>query len=175
MTKNISFLKKKEEHLKKEGCAYLKNSFFTVWSLRDIARTRGGGSRSPYLFWLSSRFWPQNHVSQGWHRFQLILLFFRIFLPKTPKKKGENWKSFKKLLKMTDTSNFFNFWAISTCNTSKESIFHIEFNFTQKKYNLCKKDLKKSNFSDFFWQNQCWLHVFICRYLKACAVERFWH
>ena len=49
-------------------------------------------------------------------------------------------------------SKFCNFWAISTCNTSKESIFHIEFNFTQKKYDLFEKIWKKSNFSDFFFK-----------------------
>ena len=32
----------------------------------------------------------------------------------------------------------------------RESIFLIEFNFTQKKYDLFEKKLKKSNFSDFF-------------------------
>ena len=51
---------------------------------------------------------------------------------------------------MSENSKFCNFWAISTCNTSKESIFLIEFNFTQKKYDLFEKNLKKSNFSDFF-------------------------
>ena len=49
-------------------------------------------------------------------------------------------------------SKFCNFWAISTCNTSKESIFHIEFNFIQKKYDLFEKIWKKSNFSDFFFK-----------------------
>ena len=53
---------------------------------------------------------------------------------------------------MSENSKFGNFWAISTCNTSKERIFHIEFNFIQKKYDLFEKNLKKSNFSDFFFK-----------------------
>ena len=81
---------------------------------------------------------------------QLIWPVFRIFFSKNCKKIGENWKPTKKLLKMSENSKFCNFWAISTCNTSKESIFLIEFNFTQKKYDLFEKKLKKSNFSDFF-------------------------
>ena len=44
---------------------------------------------------------------------------------------------------MSKISKFCNFWAISTCNTSKERIFIIEFNFTQKKYDLFEKFLKK--------------------------------
>ena len=44
---------------------------------------------------------------------------------------------------MSKNSKFHNFWAISTCNTSKESIFHIEFNFKQKKYDSFEEKLKK--------------------------------
>ena len=44
---------------------------------------------------------------------------------------------------MSENSKFCNFRAISACNTSKESIFHIEFNFTQKKYDLLEEKLKK--------------------------------
>ena len=53
---------------------------------------------------------------------------------------------------MSEISKFFNFWAISTCNTSKESIFHIEFNFKQKNYDLFEEKVKKSNFFDFFFK-----------------------
>ena len=67
-------------------------------------------------------------------------------------KNGENCKSFKKLLKMSENSKFCNFWAISTCNTSKERIFLIKFNYTEKKYDLFEIFLKKSNFSDFFFK-----------------------
>ena len=45
---------------------------------------------------------------------------------------------------MSEISKFCNFWAISTCNTSKKSIFHIELNFKQKKYDLFEEKLKKS-------------------------------
>ena len=63
------------------------------------------------------------------------------------------WKKIKYILRtLTEqqSSKFCNFWAISSCNSSKESIFLIEFNFTKKKYDLFEKKLKKSNFSDFF-------------------------
>ena len=77
---------------------------------------------------------------------------FQNIFSKNHKKIGKNWKSIKKLLKMSENSKICNFWAISTCNTSKESIFLIEFNFTEKKYDLFEKFLKKSNFSDFFFK-----------------------
>ena len=64
-------------------------------------------------------------------------------------KNGENYKSIKKLLKMSENSKFCNFWAISSCNTSKESIFHIEFNFTQKKYDLFEEKIKKKKIKFF--------------------------
>ena len=116
----------------------------------SLARCGGGWPPPPYLSWLWSNFWPKNQVSLlaginsnsfGW----FSEFFFQIH-----RKIGENWKPTKKLLKMSENSKFCNFWAISTCNTSKESIFLIEFNFTQKKYDLFEKKLKKSNFSDFF-------------------------
>ena len=50
---------------------------------------------------------------------------------------------------MSKNSKFCNFWAISTCNTSEESIFRIEFNFTQEKYDLFEKKWKKSQFNFF--------------------------
>ena len=53
---------------------------------------------------------------------------------------------------MSEISKFFNFWAISTCNTSKESIFHIEFNFKQKNYDLFEEKVKKSNFFNIFFK-----------------------
>ena len=50
---------------------------------------------------------------------------------------------------MSENSKFGNFGAISTCNTSKESIFHIELNFTQKKYHLFEEKLKNQIFLIF--------------------------
>ena len=47
---------------------------------------------------------------------------------------------------MSGNSKFCNFTAISTFYTSKESIFHIEFNFILKKNDLFEEELKKSNF-----------------------------
>ena len=51
---------------------------------------------------------------------------------------------------MSEISKFRNFWPTSTYYTSKESIFHVKFNFIQKKYDFMQKKLKKNNFSDFF-------------------------
>ena len=59
---------------------------------------------------------------------------------------------------MSKTSKICNFWAISTCNTSKESIFHIEFNFKQKKYDLFQEKLKKSNFFILFSKSMLTSH-----------------
>ena len=71
------------------------------------------------------------------------------FFSKITKKIRENWKSIKKWLNMSEISKFCNFWAISTCNTSKESIFHIQFNFKQR-YMIClKKNWKNQIFSIF--------------------------
>ena len=51
---------------------------------------------------------------------------------------------------MIKISKFCNFWAMSTCKTCKESIFHTEFNFKQKIYDLFEEKLKKSNYNFFF-------------------------
>ena len=127
----------------------------------------GGGGHPPYLSWLWSKFWPQNHVSlKAGINYNSFGPFPEFFFQKSQK----NWqksKTYQKLLKMSENSKFFNFWAISTCNTSKESIFLIEFNFSQKKYDLFEKSVKKSKFSDFFCQNWCWPLVFIDRFLKG--------
>ena len=74
------------------------------------------------------------------------LTLFQKFFSITPPKISENWKSSEKLLKMGEIFKICNFWAISTCNTSKKRIFHIECNFKQKKYELFEKNAKKSNF-----------------------------
>ena len=71
------------------------------------------------------------------------------FFSKITKKISDYRKSIKKWLNMSNISKFCNFWAISTCNTSKESIFHIEFNFKQKKYDLFQEKLKNQFFSLF--------------------------
>ena len=98
-------------------------------------------------------------VIHGWHP--------RTTLPSMDNIHGwkisENWKSTERSLKMSEISKFCNFWAISTCYTSKESIFHIEFNFKQKKYGLFEKLLKISHF--------CWLGVFDQKFFKF--VQRY--
>ena len=53
---------------------------------------------------------------------------------------------------MSENSKFGNFWAISMCNISKERIFHIEFNFKQKKFDLFeKKEWDIFPALNFFW------------------------
>ena len=78
------------------------------------------------------------------------LTLFQIFFSITPPKNSENWNYTEKSLKMVEIFKICNFWAISTCNTSKKRIFHIEFIFKQKKYDLLDKKAKKFNFSIFF-------------------------
>ena len=96
---------------------------------------------------------------------------FQNFFSKNYQKNGKNWKSTKKLLKMSENSKFGNFWAISTCNTSKESIFLIEFSFTEKKYDLYEKILKKSNFSDFF--SKPMLTTCLCLQISQNCAKKF--
>ena len=92
---------------------------------------RGGAPGAPPIYlgsganFCSKIMFPQKLASIPTH-----LAPFQNIFSKNHKKIGENWKSIKKLLKMSENSKICNFWAISTCNTSKESIFHIEFNFT---------------------------------------------
>ena len=47
---------------------------------------------------------------------------------------------------MSKIYKFCVFWVMQTCNTSKERIFHIEFNFKQKMYDLFQEKLKKPIF-----------------------------
>ena len=51
---------------------------------------------------------------------------------------------------MSEISKFHNFLPKSTYYTSKESIFHVEFNFLQKKYDFLHEKLKKNQFFEFF-------------------------
>ena len=110
----------------------------------------GGWLPPPYLSWLWSKFWPKNHVSLKAGIISNSFGLFSEFFFQNSQKNWRKLKTYQKLLKMSENSKFCNFWAISTCNTSKESIFLIEFNFTEKKYDLFENFLKKSNFSDFF-------------------------
>ena len=127
----------------------------------------------------------QNSCSpERWHQFQLIWPFFRNFFSINPQKISESWNSTEKSLKMGEISKICDFWAISTCNTSKKRIFHIEFNFKQRKYDLLEKNMKKSNFFDFFFQNRYWPVVVDCNFFKFVVrnfktkllyvLERFW-
>ena len=82
------------------------------------------------------------------------MTFFQNILSITLQKINENWKYTEKLLKMSESLKSCNFWAISTCNTSKKCIFYIELNFKQKKYDLFFKNL---NFLHCFQINHTFL------------------
>ena len=69
---------------------------------------------------------------------------------------------------MSKNSKFCNFWANSTCFSSKESIFYIEFNFKQKKYDLFQEKLKKSNFFIFFFKIDADLLSSNARFSNLC-------
>ena len=100
------------------------------------------------------------------------LTLFQNFSSRTPQKISKNWKSTEKLLKKVEIFKICNFWAISTCNTSRKGIFHIEFNFKQKKYDLFYKNVKKSkefNFFKFFSN----ISYFFCLKLNSMWKMRF--
>ena len=67
---------------------------------------------------------------------------------------------------MSEISKFRNFWATLTIYTSKESIFHVEFKFKQKKYTLLQKNLINIKFSNSFYQNRGWPIIFDHKFLK---------
>ena len=69
---------------------------------------------------------------------------------------------------MSKNYRFCKFCAISICYTSKESIFHIEFNYTLKSMICLKKNWKKIRFSFIFWKSMmtCCLQLQI---LHICA------
>ena len=99
------------------------------------------------------------------------MALLRNFFQKLP----QNWwklKTHQKSVKMSKISKFCDFWAISTCNTSKESIFHIEFNFKQKKYDLFQEKFKKSNFFTFFFKIDADLLFSNARFSNLC--QKIW-
>ena len=53
---------------------------------------------------------------------------------------------------MSEISKFRNFWPTSTYYKSKESIFDVEINFIQKKYDFLQEKLKKTIFKIFFFK-----------------------
>ena len=121
--------------------------------LRGLARCGGGAPGAPPIYLGSgAKFCPKIMFSWKVASIPTHLTLFQNFFSITPPKISENWKSSEKLLKMGEIFKICNFWAISTCNTSKNRIFHIEFIFKQKKYDLFEKSEKKSNFFDFFFK-----------------------
>ena len=117
----------------------------------ERARQVWGGAPGAPPIYLGSRAKFSQKIMFPWKVGSIpthLVPFWKIF-SKITKKMGENWKSIKKWLNMSEISKFCNFWAISTCNTSKESIFHIEFNFKQKKYDLFEKNWKNQIFKLF--------------------------
>ena len=97
---------------------------------------------------------------------------FPIELSKITKNIGKNWKSIKKLLWPSKISKICNYWAISTCNTSKEISFNIEFNFKQKKFDLLKEKLKKSKSFDFLLKISAGYLSLTARFSNLCL--RIW-
>ena len=91
------------------------------------------------------------------------LTLFQNFFSITPQKISKNWNSTEKSLKMSEISKICDFWAISTCNTSKKRIFHMEFNFKQKKYDPFEK----------IWKNQIFLIFFSKSILTSCHRLQF--
>ena len=86
---------------------------------------------------------------------------------------------------MSEISKICNFWPTSTYYTSKESIFHVEFNFIKKMYDFLQEILKKKKNFWNFYQNWGWPIIFEQKYLKivvkkfksklTCALETFWN
>ena len=147
----------------------------------SLVRCRGGGCHPPYLSWLWSNFWPKNQVSLQAGINSNSFGWFSEFFFQNSQKNWRKLKTYKKLLKMSKNSKFCNFWAISTCNTSKESIFHIEFNFKQKKsmiYLIKNWKIEKFKFFWFFSQNSYWLVFQISdnkfKTKLLYALKRFW-
>ena len=72
---------------------------------------------------------------------------------------------------MSGNSKFCNFTAISTFYTSKESIFHIEFNFILKKNDLFEEKMKKSNFHFHFVKIDADLLSLIANFSYLCKIN----
>ena len=142
-----------------------------MWRLSGPVRCVCGGAPGAPPIYLGSRAKFSQKIMFPWKVGSIsthLVPFWKIF-SKITKKMGENWKSIKKWLNMSEISKFCNFWAISTCNTSKESIFHIEFNFKQKKYDLFQEKLKKSNFFIFFFSKSMLTSCLQTRVSQICA------
>ena len=135
-----------------------------------IARTEGGSrSPTPLLSWLWSKFWLKNHVSlKADINFKIFGPFLEIVFKNHKKKSAEIKRAIKKWLNICEIFKFCNFWGISTCNTTKESIFHMKFNFKEKKYDLIEEKFKKSDYFLFFCQNQCWPPPSIAHFSNLC-------
>ena len=101
--------------------------------------------RGPVSIYLGSgaKFSPQMMFPWKVASIQTHLILFQNIFSITQQKISENWKSTDKSLKMSEIFKICTFWAISTCNTSKKTHFHIEFIFKQNKYDLFEKKEKK--------------------------------
>ena len=152
--------------------------------LRGLARC-GGAPGAPFIYLGSgAKFSPKIMFPWKVASIPTHLTLFQNFFSITPPKTSKNWESSEKSLKMGEIFKICNFWAISTCNTSKKRIFHIEFNFKQKKYDLSEKNAKKNQILKFFFQKFFWPVVFDCKFFKFVKknfksellyfLERFW-
>ena len=126
----------------------------------------GGPWGPPHLSWIWRYQKLKNHVPTN---VGINSNSFDSFLEKKFLGSSKKMAKLKDMLKNQKTwakiPNFLIFWAISTCYTSKESIFHTKFNFKEKNYDLFEVKLKKSNFW-FFCQNLCRHCVFNRKFFK---------
>ena len=134
---------------------YKQRVFLTLISVTSErpCQVRGGAPGAPPIYLGSgAKFSPKIMFPWKVPSIPTHLTLFQNFFSITPPKNSENWNSTEKLLKMVKIFKICNFWAISTCNTSKKRIFHIEFIFKQKKYDLFEKKSKKFKFFQFFFK-----------------------
>ena len=110
-----------------------------MWCLRGLSGVGGGYCSHPHLSWLWSKFWLKNQIFLKADINSNLFGPFSEYCSKITQKSWQKLKTYQKLLKISKISKISNFWAISTCNTSRESIFHIEFNFKLKKYDFFVK------------------------------------
>ena len=109
-------------------CNQFKLSLCDVWE--DPLGMRGG-SWSPAP--LSMFTLEPNSTQKSCSTKKVALILIHLIPLQNNSSLTLKWKSTEKLLNMSEISKICSFWDISTCNTSKKCMFHIEFNFKQKK------------------------------------------
>ena len=128
---------------------FLKQSVLKFSKIFKPCQVRGGGGHHlPYLSWLWSKFWPKDHVSlKAGINSNSFGFFSELFFQIT--KKLAKIENLSNIAKKEQIFQICNFWAISACNTSKESIFLIEFKSKQKREWFEWRKIEKKGFSNF--------------------------